>query len=179
MLENAIENPLDKSTGKVTILWKNTIDNWQLIGEHPWRTIWKCHWKSTMISEVSISGEQSFAPNVSPIVQMTRSSGKSAQEGKPHIGPSETWDAGCRFAVPRAPDCGCFFPTRKPAHFPVQSFSRKTRSPNSSERFPDHRHRSFKTLWRARSETHLSFFRYRVIIGIFRDPVILSLYALV
>ena len=24
------------------------------------------------------------------------------------IRPSETWDTGCRFAVPNAPDCGCF-----------------------------------------------------------------------
>ena len=27
-----------------------------------WNSIWKCHWKSTMISEVTISGVQSFAP---------------------------------------------------------------------------------------------------------------------
>ena len=40
--------------------------------------------------------------------QMTRSSGKSPYQGKPHIGSSETWDASCWLAVPKAPDCGCF-----------------------------------------------------------------------
>ena len=32
----------------------------------------------------------------------------SACQGKPHIGPSGTQDAGCWFAAPKAPDCGCF-----------------------------------------------------------------------
>ena len=36
--------------------------------------------------------------------------------GKPHdVGPSETWDAGCWFAVPKAPDCGCLSQT-SPSH---------------------------------------------------------------
>ena len=40
--------------------------------------------------------------------QMTRSSGKSVHRGKPRIGSSETYDAGCGFAVPKTPDCACF-----------------------------------------------------------------------
>ena len=46
--------------------------------------------------------------------KMARSAGKSAYQGKPHIGPSEAWDAGCRFAVPKAPDCACFSRRAKP-----------------------------------------------------------------
>ena len=39
--------------------------------------------------------------------RMTRSSGKSACQGKPHIGSSETEDASCWLAVPTAPDSDC------------------------------------------------------------------------
>ena len=35
--------------------------------------------------------------------QMTRSSGESAYQGTPHTASSETWDAGCWFAAPKAP----------------------------------------------------------------------------
>ena len=45
---------------------------------------------------------------------MTRSAGKSAYQGKPHVGPSETYDAGCWFSVPKASDCGRFSKLAKP-----------------------------------------------------------------
>ena len=38
------------------------IDKWNSFGKYHWTTIGKCHWKSTMTSEVSISGVQYFAP---------------------------------------------------------------------------------------------------------------------
>ena len=41
-------------------------------------------------------------------IHITRSAGKSAYQGKPQIGSRETSDAGCGFAVPKAPDGGCF-----------------------------------------------------------------------
>ena len=41
-----------QSTGKVNIYWNM-----------PLKSIGKCHWQSTMISEVSISGMQSLAPS--------------------------------------------------------------------------------------------------------------------
>ena len=62
--------------------------------------------------------------------QMTRSSGKSAYQGKPHTGSSETWDAGFWFAVPKAPDCGGF-PDPRTCAFPGTELSQKTQPPNS------------------------------------------------
>ena len=55
---------------------------------------------------------------------MTRSSGKFEYQGKPHIGPSETQDAGCLFVVPKL-QIAVAFADRKPAHFPVRSFAGK------------------------------------------------------
>ena len=54
---------------------------------------------------------------------MTRS-GKSAYQGEPHIGPSdsETWDAGCWFARPSSSRSWLPLPTRKPARLSVRSF---------------------------------------------------------
>ena len=51
-----------------------------------------------------------------------RKEGRQAREGgreagrKPHVGSSETSDASCWFAVPTAPDCGCF---SRPANPPI------------------------------------------------------------
>ena len=64
-LDNATEHPLDnsrnKSTGRVTILW-----NMPLTREIRWKCHWTCigtcHWKSTMMYEVLISGVLYFAP---------------------------------------------------------------------------------------------------------------------
>ena len=52
------------------------------------------------------------------VSQMTRSSEKSAYQGKPHIGSGGTWDAGCGFAVPLR----LLFQTPKSAHIPVRRF---------------------------------------------------------
>ena len=59
---------------------------------------------------------------------MTRSAGKSAHQGKPHIGSSETWEAGCWFAVPFA----VAFPNPQIRAYPGTEFCRKIRSPKSS-----------------------------------------------
>ena len=45
------DNPLENTTGKL-----------RFVGKCRWQSIGKCHRKSTMISEVSISGVRSFAP---------------------------------------------------------------------------------------------------------------------
>ena len=84
-------------------------------------SFWTCkgdlvHWRSSLQtsptsrlnSSSSLSFEEWAYSQTTHIGQMTRSSGKSAYQGKPHIGSSETKDASCWFAVPRAPDCGCF-----------------------------------------------------------------------
>ena len=41
-------------------------------------------------------------------IQMTRSSGNPAYQGKTPVCSSGTEDASCQYAVPRAPDCGIF-----------------------------------------------------------------------
>ena len=54
----------------VTIHWTcdnpmhNTGETWNYLGKRFGTSIWTCHWKSTMISEVLISGAQSFAPRL-------------------------------------------------------------------------------------------------------------------
>ena len=69
--------------------------------------------------------------------QMTRSPGKSAYQGKPHTGSSETSDASCRFAVPTSSRLRLSFPgkglSRKPGHFPVRGFPGKLGPLNRNE----------------------------------------------
>ena len=43
---------------------EHTTDKWNCVGKWHWKFIGKCHWKSTMISEVLMSGVQYFAHNV-------------------------------------------------------------------------------------------------------------------
>ena len=72
-LENTIDHPLEVSS---EINWEsdnileNTADNWRSVGECHWTSLGKCHWKSTMTSEVLISGVRSFAPKAGPPVPL-------------------------------------------------------------------------------------------------------------
>ena len=54
-LENANEHPLEHPS-------ENPLERWNYVGTCHWTNIGNYHWKSTMISEVLISGVQSFAP---------------------------------------------------------------------------------------------------------------------
>ena len=66
-LENTAEHPFDNSSKNPLDKWLsfgNGTDLWNSVGKFHWQSIGQCHWTSTMISEVSISGVQSFAPNL-------------------------------------------------------------------------------------------------------------------
>ena len=72
----------------------------------------------------------SAAAGPAQTLQMTRSSGKSSYQGKPHLGSSETWDAGCWFVVPKSSRLQLLLTTRKSAHLPVRSFPGRLGRPN-------------------------------------------------
>ena len=65
-MENATESPLDSSE----IHWESdnplgsTTDKWNYVGKYHWQSVGKCRWKSTVISEVSISGVQYPRPRL-------------------------------------------------------------------------------------------------------------------
>ena len=57
------------------------------------------------VEEEVVIGAQNLPPPPRSADQIIR---EIRISGKPHIGSSETLDAGCWLAMPKAPDCGCF-----------------------------------------------------------------------
>ena len=72
--------------------------------------------------------------------------GKSAYQGKPHIGPSETWDAGCWCAVPKAPACGCFSRPANPRISRYGAFLENSVTPIRTERSGPHPQQGYHAL---------------------------------